>query len=93
MRGVLGELARMHEAGGPGVTDEERRDHEVDLVYESGGEELGMDGAATLHHQAFDFALGKVVQHDNQINRRSGTDHGRDTPERLAKAAAAGSGV
>ena len=45
---VVGEGAGADEAGSVGLADEERRDREVDLVGEAGGEELGVDGAAAL---------------------------------------------
>src|SRR6266511_5174869 len=42
---VVAERTGTDEAGRIGLADEERRDGEVDLVREPGGEELGVDGA------------------------------------------------
>ena len=49
--GVPRERAVADEAAGPGVADEERRDHEVQLVGEVGGQELGVHRAAALDHE------------------------------------------
>jgi hypothetical protein len=65
MLGVLGESTGMYEARATGVTNEERRDHEVDLVHEPRKKELAMNGAATFDHQALDLAVGEIVQHDS----------------------------
>src|SRR5919205_2309271 len=46
---ALWESIGIHESGGTSVTDEKRRDHEVDLVHESGAEELSMNCAAALY--------------------------------------------
>jgi len=58
--------------GAPGWPTKNGRDGEVDLVHEPGGEELGVDGAATLDHEPPDTAPGR--------GRRAGGSGSRLSP-------------
>src|SRR5205807_7676744 len=55
---VVREPAGADEPGRVRLADEERRDGEVDLVREPGGEELRVHGAAALDHEPPDAAPG-----------------------------------
>src|SRR4051812_19836666 len=57
------------------IADEERRDREVQLVGEAGGEELRVDRAAAFHHQPADVAFAQVVEDFPQVRTRSEADH------------------
>ena len=86
--GVPGEAAVADEPPGPRVADEERRDHQVQLVGEVGGEELGVHRAAALDHQPADAAGVQVLAHPPHVHGLAAVDHGRDRPEPLGRVAA-----
>ena len=47
--------------------DEGRRDGEVDLVGQVGGEELGVDGGAAFNHELPDTALPEIVHRRPEV--------------------------
>lgn len=55
------------------IADKERCDHQVDLIGEPGGEELGVDRAAAFDHQP-SHAAGR--QDARQAGRVTGIDDG-----------------
>ncbi len=79
-----GKDAVADEAGRGGVPDEERRDHQVDLVDEPCGEEPGVDRTPALDHQPVYAARGKVRQDDVQVDRVTGVHDGCHPGEPLA---------
>ena len=76
--GLPREAAVADEPARPRVADEERRDHEVQLVGEVGGEELGVHRAAALDHQPADAACVEVLAHRAQVDRLTAVDDGGD---------------
>src|SRR5262249_61285659 len=66
---VGGEQARINEPGSCRIADEERRDGELDLVGEPGGQELGVYRAAAFNHELADPARTEVVKHDAEVDR------------------------
>jgi hypothetical protein len=63
----MGEAARAHEMRCRWVSNEERRDREVDLVGEVVGQELGVDFASTFDHEPADPSLSEVVEHCSEV--------------------------
>src|SRR3954471_10626253 len=78
------EVAVADEPRGPGVADKERRDHQLQLVDESGGEELGVHHAAALDHQAPYTPGGQVRGHQLEVDRVAAVDDGGHLTEPLA---------
>jgi GTP cyclohydrolase II len=58
------------------LTDEERGDHQVQLIRQPGPEELGVHRLAALDHQPPDAAVVQVGEHPAQVDRVAGVDHG-----------------
>src|SRR6185437_13174136 len=75
---VPGEGAVAHEPGCIGVADEDGRDHQLQLVDEVGGQELGVDRAAALDHQPLDAAGGQVGAQPPHLDAVAAVDDGRD---------------
>ena len=87
------------EAPGPGeprragVPEEERRDDQVELVDETGGEERGVDGGAALDEQPAHTPMPQVGEHGDQVGRVAGVDDLREpgeTPPQRGQRPAAG---
>src|SRR3954447_21734477 len=78
------EVAVADEPRGPGVADEERRDHQLQLVDEPGGEELGVHRAAALDHQAPYAPGGQVSGHQIEVDWVAAVDHGGHRTEPIA---------
>src|SRR5690606_29768513 len=57
------------------VRHEQRGDHDVQFVDETGGEEQGVDSAAALDHQSPHAAGGQIFQHLRHVQRVAGVDH------------------
>src|SRR5579859_917574 len=83
--GIPREPAVADEAPGPGVADEERRDHEVELVGQIGGEELGVHRPTPLDHQPVDPARVQVLGQPVQVDRLTAVDHGRHPAQAFAR--------
>jgi uncharacterized membrane protein YbhN (UPF0104 family) len=62
----------------PGLTDEERRDRQLQLVHQPGGQELGVHALAALDHQPPDPTPVKVGQQPGQLHRVTGVRHSGD---------------
>src|SRR3954447_15577899 len=75
------EVAVADEPRGAGVADEERRDHQLQLVDESGGEELGVHRAAALDHEAPYTPGGQVLGDQIQVDWVAAVDHGGHVAE------------
>src|ERR1022692_571557 len=78
---MVGEGAVAGEPRRGGITDEERRDHQVDLIGEPGGEELGVDHAAAFDDQPPYAASREVGQDARQAGRVTCVDDGGYTGE------------
>jgi hypothetical protein len=65
----------------PRVTHEDRRDHQVQLVRQSRGQELRVHRAAALDHQALHPAGVQVRRHPVQVERLTAVDDRRDLAE------------
>ena len=81
LSGTERERAVVDEAAGRGVADEERRDDEVQLVGDVLGQELGVDGAAALDHQAAYAALVQVLAQPAHRDPVTAVDDGGDRAE------------
>src|ERR1035438_7714075 len=66
--------ARPGESGRGRVAHEERRDHQLKLVHEPAGQELGAQAGAALDHQAADPTATKIGEDRRQPNRIAGID-------------------
>ena len=80
--GVPGETAVAHEPWGPRVADEERSDHQLQLVGEVVGQKLGVHLAAALDHQPLHAAGAEVLADPAHLDRLATVDHGRHRPSR-----------
>ncbi len=79
--GVPREAAVEHEPGGVGVADEDGRHHQLQLVDEVVGEELGVHVAAALDHQPLHTAGGQVRAQPAHLDRVAPIDDGCDRVE------------
>ena len=87
MAGVPREGAVADEPAGPRGADEERRDHQVQLVGEVRGQELGVHPAAALDHEPAYAAVVEVLGQPRHVDRLAAVDHGRDRRPAGARAA------
>jgi uncharacterized membrane protein YbhN (UPF0104 family) len=78
------EVAVADEARRARVTDEERGNHQVELVRQTGGEELGVDRRTALHHQPGHAPAVQVGRHPAQVHRLAAVDDGRHRGEPVA---------
>ena len=74
IRWPVREIAIIDKPRGHRITNKERCDREVEFVCEALGEELGVDLAATLDHEAADAALAEVVEHGTEVDYGSERD-------------------
>jgi uncharacterized membrane protein YbhN (UPF0104 family) len=91
--GAPREPAVAHEPRRPRVADEERSDHQVQLVGDAGGEELRVHRFAALDHQPGHAAGVQVAEHPAQVNGLARVDHGRHLIEPLAGLVQRGAGT
>ena len=89
--GVEREAAVADEPAGPRVADEERRDDQLQLVGQVGGEELGVHGAAALDHQPAYAARAQVLAHPAHVDRPAAVDDGGRPRRAVARATATAS--
>jgi hypothetical protein len=90
--GVVREGAVADEPRRAGVADEEGRDGELQLVGQVAGQELGVDLAAALHHQAADPARGQVVEDGMEVQGLPRVDDGGEPAQALAQGGGRGRG-
>ena len=82
---VPGKPAVADEAGRPGVTDEQRRYRQVQLVDQAGGEELGVHRTAALDHQPAHAPPVQVREHGRQVHRLAAVHNGGDLADALPR--------